>query len=57
MIGREHGKLCGCAERAIGLRAVTPYAPADPLRRLAVADLIHLPRAITMRNDARIRHA
>jgi hypothetical protein len=57
MIERNHGKLCSGAERAIGLRAVTPHRPADPLGRHALADLIYLPCAIAMRNDPRIRHA
>ena len=57
MIQRHNRKLCGRAERPIRLRAITPYAPTDPFGRYAVTYLIHPPRAIAMRNDARIWHA
>src|SRR5580700_6057785 len=57
MIERDHGKLRGRPERPIRLRAVTPPRPADPVGRYAFADLIHLPRSIAVRNDARIWHA
>src|SRR5271156_4139981 len=57
MIQRDHGELRRRTERAIGLRSVTPHAPTEPFRRYAVADLIHLPGAIAVRNDAWIWHA
>jgi hypothetical protein len=57
MIERNHCKLCSRAKRAIGLCAVTPHRPADPFGRHTVADLIHLPRTVAVRNDAPIRHA
>jgi len=39
------------------LGPVTPDGTSDPFSRNAVADLINLARAITVRNDARICHA
>jgi len=57
MIQRDHGEFCCRAEWPIGLRAVTPYPPANPLKRYAVTDLFHAPRAMAMRNHARVWHA
>ena len=57
MIQRNHSKLRGRAERAIGLCAVTPHSPADPFGRYALTDLIDPPGAVAVRNDARIWHA
>src|SRR5580704_1305819 len=56
MIERDHGKLCSCAERPIGLCAVTPHRTADPFGRHTLADLIDMPCAIAMRNHARVSH-
>ena len=57
MIERNNSKLRRRAERAIGLCAVAPYSPADPFRRYALTDLIDLPGAIAVRDNARIGHA
>src|SRR5580658_7735754 len=57
MIQRHNRELCGRPERPIRLRAITPHRPPHPFRRYAVAYLIHSPRAIAVRNDARIWHA
>jgi hypothetical protein len=56
MIQRNHGKLCGRAEWAIGLCAVTPHSLADPIRRYSFADLIYMSGTIAMRNNPRVCH-
>ena len=40
MIQRHNRELSAGAERAVGLRAVTPHRPAYPVGRHAFADLI-----------------
>jgi hypothetical protein len=57
LIERHNGKLGRRAEGTIGLRAVTPDPAPDPLGRYPLPNMIHLPGAITMRNDPRICHA
>src|SRR6202008_2557760 len=56
MLQRNHGVLGGSSERAVGLSAVAPDAPTDPLPRYAFADLVNSARAIAVRNDAWVRH-
>src|SRR5246127_2214272 len=53
---RDHGKFSGDAERAIGLCAVAPHRPPQPLRRNTISNLIHSPGAVAMGNYARVWH-
>jgi hypothetical protein len=53
----DYRKLCGGTEGAIGLGSVTPHGTPQPLRRNAVAYSIYMSGSITVRDDARIRHA
>jgi hypothetical protein len=57
MVERHNSKLCGRPERAIGLRAITPRSSPYPFRRYAITDQVDHTSAVTVRNNARIRHA
>jgi hypothetical protein len=57
MIEWHNSKLGRRAKRAIGLRAITPRSPPYPFRRYAITDQVDRTSAVTVRDDARIRHA
>src|SRR5580704_15110302 len=57
MIEWHDSKLGRRAKRAIGLRAITPRSPPNPFRRYTITDQMHRAGAVTVRNNARKRHA
>ena len=53
---RNRGELSRSSERSIGLSAITPDTPTDPLTRHAFTDCINGAGTIAVGNDTRIRH-
>jgi hypothetical protein len=53
----NNGVLSGCSVRAIGLCAIAPDAPANPLVRDSCTHTIDGARTIAMRDDTGIRHS
>src|SRR5947209_1828686 len=57
LVHGNNRKFRRCTKRAIGLSSEAPHRLADPLGRNIRTDFIHLSSAITMRDDAGVRHA
>ncbi len=53
---RNRSELNRTSEWSIGLSAITPNTPTDPITRHTFSDRINGARTIAVRNDTRIGH-